>query len=66
MKFKYNPKGRFQTEEESETVRKELLKFMDDNGYEYYHLKVPIKERVNTILGLLDIPLEEPKPEYIS
>ena len=65
-KFKYNPKGRFQTEEESEEVRRELLKFMEDNGYEYRHLKVPIKERINTILDILGIPKEEPKPEYIS
>ena len=65
-KFKYNPKGRFQTEEESDEVRRGLLKFLEDNGYEYHHLKVPIKERINTILDILGIPKEEPKPEYIS
>ena len=54
-KFKYNPKGRFQTEEESEEVRQQLLKFMDNNGYAYHHLKVPVKERINTILDILGV-----------
>lgn len=54
-KFKYNPKGRFQTEDESDKVRTELLAFMDRNGYDYHHLKVPIKDRINTILDILNI-----------
>lgn len=54
-KFKYNPKGRFQTEEESEEVRKQLLQFMNDNGYSYHHLKVPIKDRISTILDILEV-----------
>jgi hypothetical protein len=54
-KFKYNPKGRFQSEDESNVVREKLLDFMQVNGYDYHHLKVPIKERINTILGILDI-----------
>lgn len=57
-KFKYNPKGRFQTEKESEEVKKQLLKFMNDNEYEYYHLKVPIKERIPEILNILNIKEE--------
>ena len=58
-KFKYNPKGRFQTEEESEEVRKELLQFLNENGYEYYHLKVPVKERISTILEILGVDKDE-------
>lgn len=54
-KFKYNPKGRFQTEEESEEVRKQLLIFLDEHGFEYHHLKVPVKERINTILDILNV-----------
>ena len=58
-KFKYNPKGRFQTEEESEEVRKELLQFLAENGYEYHHLKVPVKERISTILEILGVDKDE-------
>ena len=58
-KFKYNPKGRFQTEEESEEVRKELLQFLAKNGYEYHHLKVPVKERISTILEILGVDKDE-------
>ena len=58
-KFKYNPKGRFQTEEESEEVRKELLRFLAENGYEYHHLKVPVKERISTILEILGVDKDE-------
>ena len=54
-KFKYNPKGRFQTEEESEEVRKQLLAFLDEQGYPFHHLKVPVKERISTILDILGV-----------
>lgn len=54
-KFKYNPKGRFQTEEESVEVRKQLLQFMEDNNYPYHLIKVPVKERLNTILDILGL-----------
>ena len=28
---------------------------MDANGYAYHHLKVPVKERINTILDILGV-----------
>lgn len=62
-KYKYNPKGRFQTEEESEEVKVKLLQFLKDNDYEYHHLKVPVKERIHTILDLLGVR-EEVEDEY--
>lgn len=39
----YNPKGRFQTEEESNKVRDELLMFLDENGVNPVH--VPGEEK---------------------
>lgn len=54
-KFKYNPKGRFQTEEESNEVKNELLKWLPENGFEFHHLKVPVKERVGVILDILGV-----------
>lgn len=55
-KFKYNPKGRFQTEEESNEVRKELLQWLPANGFDFHYLKVPVKERMTEILKILEIP----------
>lgn len=53
--FTYKSKGRFQTEEESEDVKKQLLQFLTNNKYDYFHLKVPVKNRINAILSLLGI-----------
>ena len=58
-KFKYNPKGRFQTEEESDEVRVELLKWLQDNGFNFHYLKVPVKERMENILNILEIGPKE-------
>lgn len=57
-KFKYNPKGRFQTEEQSDEVKAELLSWLPENGFEFHHLKVPVKERLNTILDILNLERE--------
>lgn len=54
-KFKYNPKGRFQTEEQSDEVRQELLKWLPENGFDFHYLKVPVKERMKNILDILEI-----------
>lgn len=54
-KFKYNPKGRFQTEEQSDDVRTQLLKWLPENGFDFHYLKVPVKERLNAILEILDL-----------
>ena len=58
-KFKYNPKGRFQTEEESEQVREELLNWLAENSFDYHYLKVPVKERISEVLSILRIPERE-------
>jgi hypothetical protein len=34
----YNPKGRFQTEEDSNDMQKEIVKFLDDYNVEYYYM----------------------------
>ena len=32
---------------------------VDENGYEYHHLKVPVKERISTILEILGVDKDE-------
>lgn len=54
-KYKYNSKGRFQTEEESNEVHKALLEWLPKNGFDYFHLKTAIKDRIPTIMDLLKI-----------
>ena len=57
-KFKYNPKGRFQTEEQSNEVKDDLLTWLPENGFSFHHLKVPVKERLDMILDILGIKKE--------
>ena len=49
-KKKYNPKGRFQTQEQADQLAKDLLAWLDNEGYEYEILNCSEKERLERVL----------------
>ncbi len=55
----YNPKGRFQTEEESNTLYEPLSKLLDDNAVEYVTLKSNVENYEKIIQHIVDAVLEK-------
>lgn len=49
-KKKYNPKGRYQTQEEADLIGKQLLEWLDEEGYSYEILDCSEKERLERVL----------------
>ena len=49
-KKKYNPKGRFQTQEQADQLAKDLLVWLDNEGYSYEVLDCSEEERVEIVL----------------
>ena len=49
-KKKYNPKGRFQTQEQADQLAKDLLKWLDTEEYPYEILDCSEKERLEKVL----------------
>jgi len=52
---KYNPKGRYQTEEQADQLGKDLRAWLDKEGYEYEVLNCSDDERLQIILERLGI-----------
>ena len=50
---KYNPAGRYQTEEQAEEIGKELKEWLERNDIKYYYLDCPDKVRVEKILEII-------------
>lgn len=49
-KKKYNPKGRYQTQEQADQIAKDLLTWLDNEGYEYEILDCSEKERLERVV----------------
>jgi nicotinamide riboside kinase len=52
-KKKYVAKGRYQTQSEAEEVALQLKDWLDREGYDYYYVDCPDKDRLNVILDIL-------------
>ena len=53
MRKKYNPKGRFQSLEESKRIDVEMREWLDREGYKYELLDCPDKQRIDRIIERL-------------
>ena len=52
---KYNPKGRYQTQEQADQLGQDLMNWLDQEGYEYEVLDCPDKKRLEIVLERLGV-----------
>ena len=53
MRKKYNPKGRFQTEEQAKQIDQDMRNWLDSEGYKYEVLDIPDLKRIDRIIERL-------------
>lgn len=53
MRKKYNPKGRFQTEEQAKQIDQDMRNWLNSEGYEYEVLDCPDSKRIAKIIEIL-------------
>jgi hypothetical protein len=52
---KYNPKGRYQTQEQADKLGQDLMNWLDQEGYEYEVLDCSDSKRLKIVLERLGI-----------
>ena len=52
-KKKFNPEGRYETEEQAKEVDRQVKLFLDDNNIKYENIDCSDDERISLIMGII-------------